>query len=119
MGLFHKDVFMPKRVRGSVPNSIIRVKYSRHAENAAKNDRYGVIPLTPTLNIGTMEIVEVEHYDRGGLVKFVAREVGQEKNRVLVVMRAETGWLVKTVWYNLASDNHSTLNRSLYERPVK
>lgn len=70
--------------------------------------------MTATLDISTMEIVEVEHYERGGLLKFVVREIGQDKNRVIVVQRTISGWLVKTVWYNLATDQHSTLNRGLY-----
>ena len=115
MHLYHKDVFLPRRIRVSVPSGIQKLQYSPHAINAAKSDRYGVIPLTDTVDFGTLEIVEVEHNGRQ-LVKAVLRENGQEKNRVLVVMPIRGEWLVKTVWFNLANDKHRTLNRGVYEQ---
>lgn len=114
MPLYHKDVFLPNHVRESVPSGIQRLNYSHHARNAAMNDRYGVIPLTDRIDFGMMEVVEVEH--DGRLQKVVLRENGQEKNRVFVVMPKPGGWLVKTVWFNLASDRHRTLRRELYEQ---
>lgn len=116
--LYHKDVFLPRRIRVSVPTGIQRLNYSQHARNAAMNDRYGVIPLTDRIDFGTMEIVEVEH-DGRKLLKTVLRENGQEKNRVFVVVPIPNGWLVKTVWYNLASDTHRTLNKSAYVKAQK
>lgn len=122
MSLYHKDVFLPRRIRESFlqltrnGHGIQTLVASRHAENAAKTDRYGVIDLPSQMTFDTMEIVEIEH-DGNKCVKAVIREVGQEKNRVFVLMPICLGqWLVKTVWWNLASDNHRTLNRSVYAK---
>lgn len=120
MPLYHRDVFMPRRIRESFlqltrnGHGIQVLIASCHAENAAKNDRYGVIDLPSQMTFDTMEIIEIEH-DGKKCVKAVIREVGQEKNIVFVVMPICLGqWLIKTVWYNLASDKHHTLKRHLY-----
>lgn len=118
--LYHKDVFMPRRVRESFlqltrnGHGIQTLVASNHARNAAKNDRFGVIDLPSQISFDTMEIIEIEH-DGKKCLKAVIRENGQEKNRVLVVCPIALGqWLVKTVWINLADDNHRTLKRHMY-----
>lgn len=117
--LYHKDVFMPRRIRESFLQ-LTRgreshwLRHTKHAIKAANSDRYGVIQLPPVISFNGMEIIEIEH-DGKKCVKAVVREVGQEKNRVFVVVPETLGlWTLKTVWYNLASDKHSTLKRHLY-----
>jgi hypothetical protein len=85
------------------------LRYVGHALDASRDDRYG--NLAPLL----LTFVEVEMNDAGTVEKVVARMrtplvCGREHvDLVLVVLRGGT---VKTVWGNVASDTHRTLNRS-------
>ena len=66
----------------------------------------------------TCEVIEVEH-NGNKCTKVVVREVGTEINRVFVLIPERGLAIVKTVWYNVASDNHQTLKRWLYEQNSK
>lgn len=122
MKLYHRDVFLPTSVRKQFTKmkgdsyTVHHFVYSEHAKYAGNSDRYGRIELTERLVLDTMELIEVEH-DGNKIVKVVIREVGQEKNRVWAIIPMGRGqWLVKTVWINIASDSHKTLNVAPYEK---
>lgn len=93
--------------------------YVGHALDASRDDRYGnLAPLLPrVLDVSSplLSFVEVEINDSGTVEKVVARirtslVCGHDRvDLVLVVLRGGT---VKTVWGNLASDTHRTLNRN-------
>jgi hypothetical protein len=97
----------------------LQLRYTRHAMSEALGDRYGVLPSTafPTL-LDLSEgwtIVEAEADAKGALVKFVVRRpVDARRSLVLVVLADGT---VKTLWTNLNSDQHATLNSSHFSRP--
>lgn len=113
--LYHKDVFLPKRIRGLVPSGVKQLTYSQHALNEAKKDRYGVISLPSQVEFVKCELIEVDTL----YSKFVLR-MGLDNTRDLVIVVIPTDdkkiWLVKTVWINLKSDKHETLNRSIYAK---
>jgi len=95
------------------------LRYVGHALDASGDDRYGnLAPLLPrVLDVTSplLAFVEVEMNDAGTVEKVVARMrtplvCGREHvDLVLVVLRGGT---VKTVWGNVASDIHRTLNRN-------
>lgn len=114
MALYHKDVFLPKRVRGLVPDGIKELVYSRHAMNEAKGDRFGEITLPKTLKLKECELIEVDTIER----KFVLRKsLDNGRDLVIVVIPSANSkvWGVKTVWINLADDVHKTLDKRRYE----
>lgn len=112
--LFHKDVFAPAAVFRSP--GVMRVRYGHHAVSAAETDRYGDLSrhLRPYVDLDEAEIVEVEVTD-GHISKRVIR-VPLPNDLVLVLVVMADGF-VKTVWGNLATDTHKTLDRSKFVQP--
>jgi hypothetical protein len=112
--LFHKDVFMPPSAKSPVYEG--KLKYSFHAIKASQSDRFGNIPLPEMFSVATAELIESEMSDDGMVVlKQVWRQPLDEK-RDLVLALTRDG-KVKTVWINLRSDKHRTLQVDKYVRP--
>lgn len=95
------------------------LRYIPHALKASMDDRYGNLaqhlPRHLDVNSPDISFVEVEMNAAGCVEKVVARlrtalrYRGEAVDLVLVVLRDGT---VKTVWGNVASDNHATLRLS-------
>ena len=95
------------------------LQYIGHALHASRDDRYGnlapYLPKTLDVTSPDLSFVEVEMTESGATEKVVARMrtglmYGREHvDLVLVVLKGGT---VKTVWGNVASDSHRTLNRA-------
>lgn len=114
--LYHKDVYAPAVLFRSP--GVVRVRYSYHAQEAARDDRYGDLSryLTPYRDFDDAEIVEVELDAEGQISKRVAR-FNITDELVLVMAVAADGY-VRTVWCNRFDDRHSTLDRLKYvQRP--
>lgn len=97
----------------------LRLTYSRHAMTEALNDRYGTLESRhfPTVfqSGAGWQIVEVESFIPGKVDKFVIRKVvDARRSLVLVVDRSGT---VRTLWTNLNSDGHATLNKERFDKP--
>ncbi len=109
--LYHKDVFAPAAIFQSP--GVMRVRYGHHAVTAAQEDRYGDLSryLTPYIDLDETEIVEVE-VTHGEVTKRVVR-LPLNEELVLVLVVGADGF-VRTVWGNMASDVHKTLDRSKY-----
>ena len=82
---------------------------TRHArERAAAKDF--AIPDSLAVLAGTVVELEKEH---GVLTKLVVREsIDARRDRVLVLVPADTNWLVVTAWTNTKADTHRTLNKA-------
>lgn len=110
-----------------LPSSAVRqinawklpLTYTRHALGEALNDRYGVLPASAFPQEFTMyggwSVVEVEELEPGYVTKIVVRKP-IDGNRSLVLVITNQG-LVKTLWTNLNSDVHSTLDKSKFAKP--
>ncbi len=111
---FHKDVFLPKL---RLPNVARKLEYTRHALNAAQDDKYGDLTsfLPLELNFAECELVEcrLEGNRVTQLLLRVNVAVGLD-----LVLAVGVGNRVYTVWGNLTSDQHRTLNQNLYETKV-
>lgn len=112
-GLYHAEVGLPERYRH--PNSMVPVAYSNHARRAAGDDRYGSIPLPGVLHLTRFETVEVE-ISGGRVSKIVVRGPLDDTRDAVYVLIPNFGkrWFCKTVWVNLNSDQHKTLDKSRY-----
>lgn len=115
--LYHKDIYMPAEIDRALTNAAnrgatIELKYSGHAINASKNDRYGKINLPKTLNTAEATFVEVELTGRA-ITKVVYRVRHDSRNDLVIVVMIQTG-LVKTVWLNSRTDKHSSLKTWKY-----
>lgn len=114
---------LPETAVAQISRWTITLGYSRHALTEALNDRYGVLPASAfpvlfSMNDEAMrwKIVEIEESAPGYIAKFVVRrEVDARRSLVLVII-PHLG-LVKTLWTNLNTDNHSTLDKSKFSQP--
>lgn len=114
MKLYHYQVFMPKL---NMPTGIIELDYSGHALRESKKDRYGHIKLPQIINTDKNNVtpIEVETEDDGTVNKVVYRLPLDNTRDLCVVVLVATG-RVKTVWVNLKSDQHKTLDARRYVR---
>ena len=58
MALYHRDVYLPEAVRSL--SFAVMLRYSRHARDAARSDRYGTLPLPTALDTRDADLVEAE-----------------------------------------------------------
>lgn len=109
--LYHKDVFMPPSVSQPIHEGPLR--YGHHARQEAMNDRYGQVPLPTTFCPANATLIESEYdRERKEVVKQVWRIPVDDKRDAVLAIGA--GGFVKTVWINLRSDAHRTLDKSRY-----
>lgn len=108
--LYHVDVFMPPQLSQPLHQGPLR--YGYHARQEALADRYGKVPLPSALSTEKAKLVEVEVDSGGQVVKQVWRMPLDSKRDV--VLAVTKGGFVKTVWVNLATDAHRTLDKSRY-----
>lgn len=111
--LFHKDVFMPPSAKSPVFAGML--KYSHHAIGASLTDRFGTFELPKTFSPEQAELIESEIADDGvTVIKQVWRQALDEKRDLVLAITREGR--VKTVWINLRSDKHRTLQVHKYVR---
>lgn len=110
--LYHKDIYMPLQI-ATAPEMRMVLRPTNHALYAAQNDRYGVIKIPASITFKGSDIVEAEVID-GQVSKVVVRLPYNERLSAIYVCLL-TG-VLKTVWFNLTSDTHKTLNANRYAR---
>lgn len=124
--LYHKDIGFPKDVvmpRGFTPKMYLN--YGGHARYEAMADRYGQMKLPKMVDITKGQIIEIgvtnqmtgNQYEKV-VTKMVVRFPYDDKKDLVIVIMIPTGF-VKTVWANLKTDSHKTLDRSKYADPGK
>lgn len=115
MPLYHTSLYVPKTLR--LPNGQWTLNYSGHAQHAARTDRYGQLTLPSFLDTNKCQLIEIEVGDNGLIQKLVYRTTHDDKLDIsFAVIPLRKGWYVKSVWGNLKSDKHTTLNTSRYDR---
>lgn len=109
--LFHAEVFVPPCAQTPVHEGALR--YSAHALREAHSDRYGGITLPEEFCTAGAKLIESEVLlGANKVVKQVWRQP-LDAHRDLVLVIGEHG-LVRTVWINLHSDKHRSLDRTKY-----
>ena len=110
-GLYHKDIGLPiaasKFRIGNIP-----LVYSLHAMFEAKKDRYDVINLPKMLDTNSATVIELEIKNKR-INKIVFRVNYSAVFDLVVVL--SSSMYVKTVWLNKKTDQHKTLNKTLYK----
>lgn len=116
--LYHYTIGLPANYRH--PMAVVRVEWTKHAERAAADDRYGKIHLVKSVDLRRFHTVEVEKDGRGVVTKILVRGPFDNEHDVCyaLVPRAGKPWVIKTVWKNAITDKHSLKNsRHRYTRP--
>jgi hypothetical protein len=111
MVLYHAAIGLPKWFKA--PTGVVAPRYGDHARFEAQVDRYGKIELPKTIDLSKFKVIEVG-VDNGKVAKVLFRGP-LDATRDLCIVLAANGY-VKTVWVNLRSDTHRTLDRSKYAK---
>ena len=110
--LYHKDLGFPKGFNSQV--GTVLLQYTQHAKLAALSDKYGRIELSKTLNTSEAECIELQ-VEQGQVTKLVYRIAYDTGRDLVIVCRPQgNGFIVPTLWLNLKSDKHETLDVSKY-----
>jgi hypothetical protein len=113
MALYHKDIKLPKGFNSAI--GTICLTYSNHAHQTARSDKYGSIVLPRSINTNKALCFEVELIE-GKVTKLVYRVAYDSTLDLILVCRPKgNGFNVTTVWLNLKSDKHATLDLTRYE----
>lgn len=96
---------------------VVSLEYGNHAFRESREDRYGIADLPGSIEIAPEDVVEVlvENFQPAKAV--VRFPYDDRMDLVLVVIPRGEKLFVKTVWFNLASDNHRTLRLAPYSKP--
>lgn len=113
MDLYHTEIGFPKAF--VAPTARVSLEWSRHADAARTDDRYGVIPKFDTLPLAALTLIEIG-VEAGRVAKMLYRgHFNADIDVCFVLIPKATGpWFVKTVWQNERNDTHKTLDRSKY-----
>lgn len=114
MDLYHAEIGLP---RGFVkPSGRVPLRWTRHADESRRNDRYGDIKRFETATLDRLSVIEVG-MESGNVAKILFRGRYTDNLDVCMVLIPGRVWTVKTVWINERNDLHKTLNRSKYIVP--
>lgn len=115
--LFHKDAHgLPASITNLFGRKY-KLFYSHHAKLQAIQDRYGIISNPPReIELTKDNVFEVEILNN--LISKVAIRIkyDNEKDLIIVLIPEYNTATVKTLWLNLSSDSHKTLDKSKYNR---
>lgn len=111
--LFHAEIFVPVRLQKPIFEG--RLRYSKHALQESKKDKFGAMALPEFFEASEAKLIEVELSDD---CEAVLKQVWRQKldeTRDLVLAVNPDGF-VRTVWINLRTDRHRTLDSGRYVR---
>lgn len=112
--LYHSDIFLPDWF--VAPTGRVQVNYGHHAKREALIDRYGKIALPTFVNLRRFRVIEVGVIN-GRVSKILFRgqlDATRDLCIVLIPNIDNRPWKCKTVWTNVRSDQHRTLDHSRY-----
>lgn len=107
-GKYNVETGLPVTIR--LPD-LFYPKYTMHARREADNDRYGPIELPQVFDMRPFRIVELE-FQAGRPVRMLVRGPLAGSNTKDLCMVIDIKGNVVTLWINLRSDTHRTLNKS-------
>lgn len=112
--LYHKDVFMPKTILNGIRDRI-QLRHTRHAQRAARSDRYTKhIVLPDTIKVSDYEVIEAEKTGNKTTKLVLRGPYEHEEGLDIVLVVIPDSGVLKTVWMNDSTDQHSTLRREVY-----
>lgn len=112
--LFHRDVFMPIELAQKVCCHF-KMQFSRHAKDACLNDRYGIIIPPTSISPKLEEIIEIEAINDNVIKAVIRIKYDVTRDLLIAFIPEENVALVKTLWFNLKSDSHKTLDKTKYQ----
>ena len=116
-GLFHKNIVMPREI-AELKSVTIHPHVSRHAREAAQSDRYGAIMIPTLITFSGADIIEAEITGGSAVKLLIRRPYDASRDIVFAVGFRNNESFLKSVWFNLRNDVHSTLKREIYNKSI-
>ena len=113
--LYHTDLYVPSRVRAQVRKTGQAVPtYSQHAIDESYKRR---VVLPDLIDFTKCEPFEIETKKDGTIIKVGYRTRYQHapKSDLIVIIHPSNNY-VRTAWVNQQTDQHATLDTSIYEK---
>lgn len=114
--LYHREKGFPENLRlprGFRP--VMHLRYSAHAKDESKLDRYGKLTLPDVVDVRKGDIFEIGVIN-GTVTKMAVRFPYNDELDLTIVLNPADGF-VRTVWANRKSDKHRSLDLSKYAEP--
>ena len=108
--LYHADIHLPEQARTLQFAALLR--YTSHALQAAREDRYGPITLPQVFDSRCATLIEAG-VEADRVVKAVYRQQYDDMHDLCLVLNLRMNRVI-TVWLNRRDDHHHTLDRSKY-----
>lgn len=108
---YHHEIGIPSRL--AYPRSGLRLRFSKHAINAAREDGLHQLPVSLPLGFQLIETTELS----GVVVKWVVRFPWVNGQDLVLVVRPNGQ--VKSMWVNSKEDTHVTLRKDKYVVPTE
>lgn len=109
---YHIDIYMPKTALELSFAALLR--YTWHARQASKDDRYGQIDLPAVFDTRNASLIEAK-YKGKQLWRTLWRQPYRDGLDLNMVLEPDTGKVI-TVWLNRSDDQHSTLREEEYAK---
>ena len=112
---YHKDIYLPDDLnlpRGFQP--VISLRYGDHAREEAMKEKYGILNLPKRIDLRTVDMFEVATAPGSMVINKVCIRMPHDEQKDIIIVISLPSGFVKTVWANLKSDKHKTLNASNY-----
>lgn len=116
--LYHKDKGFPDDI--NMPSGfhpVVSLNYGGHAKLEALKDKYGPMHLPQRIDVRKGETIEIGVTGKV-VTKIVLRFSYDAEKDIIIVLMPASGF-VKTVWFNLKSDQHKSLDLSRYSDPKR
>lgn len=115
MELYHRDKGFPEWF--TAPTGRVKIAYGSHARKAANDDRYGRLRLLQSITLDRFAVIEIG-VENGRVAKMLLRGTYDDtRDLCIVLMPSNRAWFCKTVWANLVSDTHKTIDYTRYLAP--
>lgn len=115
---YHKDVGFPDELE--FPRGLkaeVDLHYGSHAREQAIVEKYGLLRLPYRIDLRKVEIFEVATRRGSNVISKVCVRMSHDQEKDIIIVFFVPDGFVKTVWANLKTDHHRTLNRSRYVDP--
>ena len=124
MKLYNAATGIPDAVRQRVKGLRLSLIWTRHAQEEAAHDKYGILSLECYPDRFAMEqgwtLVEVETSLLDDVTKFVVRRPADDTRSLVLVIRPgdydKCSGRVVTCWTNLNTDNHRSLDKTKFSK---
>ena len=104
----HTSPSFPEKIKNA-STRVFFPKYSKHAVDASKSDRYGLINLPNRVEFNGKNIFEIE-LNNEKIEKYGIRISYNEKLDLILI--ANPDGFIRTVWFNDKTDTHKTLRKT-------